>query len=395
MHRLLASLRVVAGLLLLLGLAGAVGHVGTRAAYSGMTANGGNKVSTDAFPAPTGLSGSVLSDGRTVRLTWTPTAAASGYRILRSATAGGPYTLVDTVTGQATSTVDNAPPDGTWRYVVRAYAGAWETPDSNETGALVTATLDHFEIDPIGEQSSGRGFAVTIRARTASNGLVPGWAQTATLTTSNGTISPAITGAFSGGVRTETVTLTGAYSAAQTITVTGGTPAKSGTSAAFKLHDWVFRFKKTTPSSATGCRGGGLRFRDMAEGYAGADPEETYFRVGDGLAEFCGPALTAATTLAAGTTAVRAWFDNGAGSACQITAELYRNGTIVGTPVTVSIAGGAANAERLFAIPTPAISLAVGDRVSVFLTWQGVKACNSTDLHYGGTAAPSRVELTG
>ena len=369
---------------------------GTHSAFSAADVNAGNRIVTEQLAPPAGLAGSALSDGRTVRLTWTPTTtSATGYRVYRSSSASGPWTLVDTVAGRTTATVDQSPPDGTWHYALRTYAGPWESAMSSTAGPLATATLDHFEIAPIGEQHSGRPFAVTIRARTASNALVTGWAQTVTLTTSNGTMTPTTTGTFSDGVRTETVTITGSYSATQTITATGGTPAKSGTSAAFTLHDWIFAFKKTTPASGTGCLGGTLRFREMAEGYLGAAPEEVYMRTaGEGDAEFCSPPVTSAITLPAGTTNVRAFMSNTAGSSCTVTASIHKGATAMGAALTLTIPPGAVT-ERVFALATPAIPLVAGDRLSVRLVWTNVKACNTTYLHYGGTTARSRVHFTG
>lgn len=396
MHRRIRALRMLAMTLVGVGMLATLGG-GTQSAWVSADDNAGNRIVTEALEPPTGVSGTVLSDGRTVRLTWTPTTttSASGYRVYRTSSASGPWTLVDTIPGRTTTTVDQSPPDGSWHFHLRAYAGPWEGATSATAGPLATATLDHFEIAPVGEQHSGRPFAVTIRARSASNALVTGWAQTVALTTGNGTMTPTTTGTFSGGVRTETVTITGSHSATQTITANGGTPAKTGTSAAFTLHDWVFAFKKTTPASGTGCLGGTLRFREMAEGYLGAAPEEVYMRTaGEGDAEFCSPPVTSAITLPAGTTNVRAFMSNTAGSACSVTAQVSKGTTAIGSAVTLAIAPGAV-AERVFAIPTPAIPLAVGDRLSVRLQWTSVKACNTTYLHYGGTTARSRVHFTG
>jgi hypothetical protein len=55
------------------------------------------------------------------------------------------------------------------------------------------------------------------------------------------------------------------------------------------------------------------------------------------------------------------------------------------------IAVGSALAQRTWSTATPAIALAAGDRLTLRLTWQAVKACNSTFLHMGGTTYRSRV----
>jgi hypothetical protein len=98
----------------------------------------------DTLAPPTGLS---AVGGATVTLTWTSSVDAytTGYAIYRSATSGSGYALVSTATpGTATTTTDS-PGAGTWYYVVRATAGSWDSVDSNEATAVVTATSTTFK----------------------------------------------------------------------------------------------------------------------------------------------------------------------------------------------------------------------------------------------------------
>lgn len=96
----------------------------------------GNAFATDTLDPPSGLT---ATSGTTAALEWTATldAYAAGYRVYRSDTSGGPYTLVAEVTPRdATSYVDTPPP-GTYYYVVRAFYQQWESENSAEASATV------------------------------------------------------------------------------------------------------------------------------------------------------------------------------------------------------------------------------------------------------------------
>lgn len=112
----------------LLGLAGGV----TFAAFSAATANPSNTFSADTLQAPSGLT---VTWNPSVNLSWTasPSSWASGYRILRATSAGGPYTQIAEVSPRTTTTYVDAPGAGTFHYRVRAYYGTttWVSADSN------------------------------------------------------------------------------------------------------------------------------------------------------------------------------------------------------------------------------------------------------------------------
>src|SRR5204863_3410363 len=75
--------------------------------------------------------------------------------------------------------------------------------DSNTLSFNVVAgTLTKFAIATVGSpQTAGTPFSITITAQDANNNTVTGFAGTASLTTTAGTISPATSAAFSAGVR--------------------------------------------------------------------------------------------------------------------------------------------------------------------------------------------------
>jgi predicted ribosomally synthesized peptide with SipW-like signal peptide len=113
--------------------AAAAGVGGTLAAFTSVAENTGNEFTIDALAAPTGLT---AVNGPTVSLSWAATTStwASGYRVYRGSTQGGPYSQIAEVVGQSTTTYVDTPPAGTSYYVVGAYyAGTtWISPTSNE-----------------------------------------------------------------------------------------------------------------------------------------------------------------------------------------------------------------------------------------------------------------------
>lgn len=110
------------------------------AAFTDLEASSGNSWSSDTMDAPTALN---VSGGSTVTLGWTATSDtyASGHRVLRSVTSGGPYTQIAELTPRTTVAYIDSPPAGTYYYVVRAFYGTWESVDSNEDSAIVTEPI--------------------------------------------------------------------------------------------------------------------------------------------------------------------------------------------------------------------------------------------------------------
>jgi len=160
----------------------------------------------------------------------------------------------------------------------------------------------------------------------------------------------------------------------------------------------TYYFQKTTANTtdSTKCLSSD-RERDMAEAYSGLDPEEFYQRVNSSrrTLSLCSPAFAAASTMQAGTTTVRGYVSNTAGSSCNITAKLLRNGTTSLGTSTITVPPFTANTLRTWSFSSLATSLASGDRINLHLAWQQVRACDDTSLFYGGTVNRSSVTMPG
>jgi hypothetical protein len=134
--------------------------------------------------------------------------------------------------------------------------------------------------------------------------------------------------------------------------------------------------------------------RDMVQAYSPTGTAETWSRAGGvGTVNFCSDVMRAGEVLAAGTTTVDAYFVNTAGSTCQITATLYRNGTTALGSGSFTVPNQSALALRTWSFATTGFTAAAGDRLELDLVWQSVKACDSTDLHWNGASTPSSVTV--
>jgi hypothetical protein len=210
----------------------------SSATFTAPTANPSNQLATATLSAPTGVSAIVQSNGGTVRVAWTATSStwASGHRVFRATNAGGPFSQIQQITGRTTVIYDDVPGVGTFFYVVRGYydtnGANWESVNSAQASAK---PLDHFTFNAIATQHSGTAFNVTITAQAQDNSTVTGFTGTVTLATNSGSIAPTTSGAFVAGARTESITITGPYKTNQTISATGGSPSRTGTSALFVL----------------------------------------------------------------------------------------------------------------------------------------------------------------
>lgn len=85
-------------------------------------------------PAPTGVS-AVSNRRQRITVSWTAVAGATSYRVKRSTTSGGPYTVVGSPTG--TSFTNTGLTSGTtYYYVVSAVNGVGEGPNSAQASAV-------------------------------------------------------------------------------------------------------------------------------------------------------------------------------------------------------------------------------------------------------------------
>ena len=106
--------------------------------------------------------------------------------------------------GVITDFLPSVLPDGSYDVTVELGDGRRATA----TAALRVTPGDWpvgYTIDMIGDQTSGVPFGVTVRARGAPDG---GYGGTVYLSVPGATVSPAISGPFSGGVRVEVITVT-------------------------------------------------------------------------------------------------------------------------------------------------------------------------------------------
>jgi hypothetical protein len=154
--------------------------------------------------------------------------------------------------------------------------------------------------------------------------------------------------------------------------------------------DSTFVFKSLSSFTGTNCSGG-TRLRDMEQGFAPADPEETFGPTAATMT-FCSDVLPA-QTLAAGTTTVNAWFDNTRNKDCVVTATLLVNGTTSLGSGTVTVPQNSALALRTWSFASSAQTFAAGDRLSLRIALAGSNDCRETTLHYDGATTNSRVTV--
>ena len=105
------------------------------------TSNDANSFMADILAPPTGLTAAC---GAMITLDWTatPDTYATGHRVFRATTPGGPYSQIAEITPRTTVTYDDTPPAGTYYYVVRAYYQSWESVDGNEAEGATSCTVD-------------------------------------------------------------------------------------------------------------------------------------------------------------------------------------------------------------------------------------------------------------
>jgi hypothetical protein len=222
----------------------------TGATFTAPTTNPSNQLATATLAAPTTVSATLQANGGTVRIGWTATSStwASGHRVYRATSAGGAYTLIQQIAGTATATYDDVPGVGIFYYVVRAYYNAnganWESVNSAQVSAR---PLDHFDVNAIPAEHSGTAFTATFIARAQDGSAVTSFNGTVTFSVASGTVSPS-SATMTNGSLTQSETVTGGYTTGETVTVTGGTPARTGTSGAFTLN----HFRATAIALANG-----------------------------------------------------------------------------------------------------------------------------------------------
>lgn len=87
----------------------------------------------------------IVAVSDSIVVTWTASTStwADGYEILRSISAGGPYSVVGSAAGAATTSYTDSPLafSTTYYYVVRSMKGAWRSSVTTELSRLTRSTL--------------------------------------------------------------------------------------------------------------------------------------------------------------------------------------------------------------------------------------------------------------
>lgn len=141
-HAAPARTKSTAGALAVAALVAALlGVPGSNAAFLATTGNTGSSLAADTLDPPTSFA---ATSGTSMSLDWAATVDtyAAGYRILRSATSGGPYTQIADLPGQGTINHIDSSAEGTYYYLARAYFGNWLSVDTAETSGRIWRAFD-------------------------------------------------------------------------------------------------------------------------------------------------------------------------------------------------------------------------------------------------------------
>jgi len=188
---------------------------------------------------------SVLSNSSSVTTGTSP----YSYQWLSRAPGAGSYSLISGATSSSYNLVTSiVTATGSWSFLLQVIDAVGVVVNSSAVSVMVNIPpLDHFIFSSIDTQTAGTSFSIIIMAKDASNNTLPNFVGSNTLNVSNGTISPTITGVFSKGVWTGSVTLTGANSGVTLFTTGSG---MSGTSNSFIVNSGALnKFTFSTVSS--------------------------------------------------------------------------------------------------------------------------------------------------
>ena len=229
-----------ATLILLLGLHIPVTCKVTDSASTPITSPASNAVSitvNSALVAPTvTATPGTINQGQTSSLTSTAVSTGTSpytYQWFEEAPGAKSYAAVGSSSTSFGFVTSNSTTTGSWSFYLRVTDNLGAAVNSTAVSiTLDSDTLDHFMLSSIGNQTAGTPFSITITAEGPSNNTLTSYTGTNTLSVSIGTISPANTGNFAGGVWTGSVTLTGVGSS---VTITTAGSGMSGTSGSFAV----------------------------------------------------------------------------------------------------------------------------------------------------------------
>lgn len=150
---------------------------GAAAQFSDTSNKGTNAFNTSWLQPPTSPTATV--SGATVTVGWNASVSgiAAATEVYRSATPGGPYTLIATVTPTTTTSyVDTVAASGTYYYVVRAIVQNWFSANSTEVAATVSlgsaTALSACTSQAADTGGDGNGYEVTPANACAEDALV-------------------------------------------------------------------------------------------------------------------------------------------------------------------------------------------------------------------------------
>lgn len=212
----------------------------TDSASTPVTSPASNAISVTVnaalVPATVTANPTIVSQGQTSSLTSSPASGGTApyvYQWFESAP-GGSYASVGSGASSFSFVTSNATATGFWRFILQVTDSAGASANSSVLSISVnSASLSQFVFSPIGTQTAGTSFTITITAKDEYGNTITNYTGINTLSVSTGTISPTSTVAFSGGVWTGLVTLTGAGSGTTLFTSSSG---MTGTSSSFTVN---------------------------------------------------------------------------------------------------------------------------------------------------------------
>ena len=175
------------------------------------------------------------------------TIGGSTVTITKQSGTGSIGSVTDNSNGTYTATVISPTSVGSGVFVATLGGSNVQSGTGSQTQSTITYTvgaLDHFAIAAISSpQVATIPFSINIAAQDANNNTVTSFNGTVNLSANAGTISPSVSGTFSGGLRSESVTVAVAGSG-RTISVDDGS-GHTGTSGSFAVN------KEPTTSTLT------------------------------------------------------------------------------------------------------------------------------------------------
>jgi len=129
---------------------------GALAVFTDGSGVGASSFAAGALQPPSSVT---ATSGTSIILSWNtaPSLNGAGYHILRSATSGGPYSQVGLVTPATANSFTDSPSAGTYYYVVRSYFQNWDSSNTTQVSAAVTANTGYRSCTAYAAVTTGSG----------------------------------------------------------------------------------------------------------------------------------------------------------------------------------------------------------------------------------------------